>query len=243
MRLFDTLLALLALSTLGCRGPGVAEQARPAEVRVDPASEVDPTPAAEAASVEPTQVTTGVTVAPVKAADLPNGLGVQGDVVLAIRFHDSAGDNLLVLSQTGIHPSGSDPDFRGAEVYGYQYLLKGGAWTQTWKIQDQVKDCPNDVTAAHLTDSLEVTDLDGDGLAETSFLYRTACRGDVSPCTQKLMMHEGATKYALRGTARIEVGGTPQGGDYEVDPAFKAAPPAFLAEARALWEATALETF
>jgi len=243
MRHFAALTCVLALTTLGCLGHEVAEQAGPAEVRAEPVLQADPEPATEAASVEATQVTTGVTVAPVAAAELPKGLGVQGEVAIAIRFHDSAGDNLLVLSQTPIHPSGSDPDFRGAEVYGYQYLLKGGAWTQTWKIQDQVKDCPNDVTAAHLTDSLEVTDLDGDGLAETSFLYRTACRGDVSPCTQKLMMHEGATKYALRGTARIEVGGTPQGGDYEVDPAFKAAPPAFLAEARALWEANALETF
>ena len=243
MRLFAALGTLLALSTLGCLGHEAAEHAGPAQVRVEPVAPADPQPPTEAASVEPTQVTTGVTVAPVAASALPAGLGLQGDVAIAIRFHDGAGDNLLVLTQTATHPSGADPDLRGAEVYGYQYLLKSGAWTQTWKIQDFVQDCPNDVTARHLTDSLEVTDLDGDGLAETSFIYRTACRGDVSPSTQKLLMHEGATKYALRGTARIEAGGTPFGGTYEADPAFEAAPPAFLAEADALWERHVLETF
>lgn len=243
MRHFAALTVLVVLSTLGCLGHEVAQVPEPVEARSEPAAQTDPAPATEAASVAPTQVTTGVTVAPVEAGELPKGLDVQGDVAIAIRFHDSAGDNLLVLSQTAVHNSGSDPDFRGAEIYGYQYILKDGTWTQTWKIQDWVKDCPNDVTVQHLTDSLEVTDLDGDGLAETSFIYRTACRGDVSPCTQKLMMHEGATKYALRGTARIEAGGTPFGGEYEVDTAFKAAPPAFLAEAESLWEAHALETF
>ena len=43
-----------------------------------------------------------------------------------------------------------------------------------------------------------VTDLDQDGIAETTVQYKLACRSDVSPALMKLVMHEGETKYAHR---------------------------------------------
>ncbi|HET6229686.1 MAG TPA: hypothetical protein VFE05_06350 [Longimicrobiaceae bacterium] len=93
--------------------------------------------------------------------------------------------------------------------------------------------CDFDLTAGFEPGSLAVTDLDRDGVAETSFLYVLACRSDVSPAVLKLIMHEGAAKYAIRGTTRPKGAGA--GGEMRPDAAFRTAPAAFLAFARHQW--------
>ena len=68
-------------------------------------------------------------------------------------------------------------------------------------------------------------------------MYRTTCRGDVSPSTQKIIMYEGARKYAARGTTRVVMAGAqPEGGAYTLDAAWQAAPAAFRQHAAQLWQ-------
>jgi len=63
------------------------------------------------------------------------------------------------------------------------------------------------------------------------------CRGDVSPSTQKIIMHEGPRKYAVRGTSRLSIGnGQHDGGSYTSDAALQAAPAAFRQHAAQLWK-------
>jgi hypothetical protein len=53
------------------------------------------------------------------------------------------------------------------------------------------------------------------------------------------MMHEGATKYAIRGATKVtEDGG---GGEMNVDPAFKAANPLFRSFAVENWKKFVVE--
>jgi hypothetical protein len=55
----------------------------------------------------------------------------------------------------------------------------------------------------------------------------------VSPAAGKLIMHEGAQKYAARGTSRPR--GAPQGGEMRLDDAFSRAPRPFAAFAGEQW--------
>ncbi len=109
-----------------------------------------------------------------------------------------------------------------------------------WQAKDFVLDCEFDLTLELVPASIEVTDLDHDGQAEVSFIYRRGCKSDVSPLEQKLLFYAAGKKYALRGTTRVKVGedekGVPQleGGDVKAD--FEHAPAPFLPHAQAQWD-------
>lgn len=114
--------------------------------------------------------------------------------------------------------------------------MVGDTWQKIEDIREIVPPCALDLTAAFVEDSIGVTDLDKDGQAELTFVYRFGCGGDVSPNAMKLIMLEGKHKYALRGEGRVDPGnGERVGGTYKPD--FGDAPPAFLAHAKKVWQA------
>lgn len=176
----------------------------------------------------------------VEARALPGAVAVRGNVVAARQWSDRAGDNLLVITKTNC----LTPDRRPGdtwcgdyETYAYHYARRpGGAWTLLWRTTDSVRECGEDVTLEPSPQTVSITDLDGDGVAETTFLYLLACRGGVDPAGMKLIMHEGATKYAIRGSTDMsrEYGASARS-VMNVDPAFNRAPPAFRAFAVAQW--------
>ena len=94
-----------------------------------------------------------------------------------------------------------------------------------------------------INNSLTITDLDDDGIAESTFLYKLSCRSDVSPSILKLMMHENDNKYALRGIMYIDIQDHREGGDYKVDKAFNNAPGVFLQYAKEQWADFSHEVF
>ncbi len=113
---------------------------------------------------------------------------------------------------------------------------------ELWRAKDFVKDCEFDLTLQVIEGSIKVTDLDDDGEPEVSFLYKLACRSDVSPLTAKLLFYEGTKKYALRGETRERVGETEYaGGAFAADPSFEQAPKPFAEFARAQWKALVVE--
>jgi len=87
--------------------------------------------------------------------------------------------------------------------------------------------------------------LDGNGIAESTFLYKLGCRSDVSPNRLKLIMHEGKAKYALRGETMVPTTDPEKklGGQKAIDPAFRRAPKAFLDHALQQWNAFVEEKF
>lgn len=181
------------------------------------------------------------------AASVPRGVTVKGTIVGGAHWSDKAGEQWLVVTEVAPHagtPDRDNPDMTpmSAEVYAYDFVTDGTTFQQVWMTQDFVKDCELDMACNNVPGSVRVTDLDNDGEAETAFIYRLACRGDPSPSTQKLLMHEGVAKYALRGTSKVVIEGIPpDGGTYTADPAFSSAPPTFLAAAAALWQTYLIE--
>lgn len=173
----------------------------------------------------------------VAARSIPRTMPYQGRPVAAKRWTDRLGENTLILTQTGklrgrACPPGQDP-CSDAEVYAYHYVRRGAAVSLLWRTVDFERGCEFDLYAGFIPESIAITDLDADGVAESSFMYLLTCRSDVSPATLKLIMHEGAQKYAARGSSRPR--GAGMGGEMQLDAAFARAPRAFGELVRAQW--------
>ena len=174
--------------------------------------------------------------------ELPDGAKVkktEGKLFKAVKWTDKAGENLLVMTETGTWNSPrikhDSPDCIDAELFVYHYIITDGKPVQDWKIYDLASDCEVSVQANFVRGAFSVTDLDGDGISEVWIMYQLAAHGDVSAIPMKLIMHEGADKFAMRGRNQIFVDGSNQGGEFTFDKAFNAAPQAFRDNAKALW--------
>lgn len=135
----------------------------------------------------------------IKAADFPKAIKIRGKFVEAWKWNDKLGENLLLLSATDITWNANE-DEQMIQLFAYQYCKKDTGYKILWKLNDIVEKCPVDIIAEFIKGSASITDLDKNGIAETTVIYKLACRGDVSPADMKLIMHEDSIKYALRGS-------------------------------------------
>ena len=163
---------------------------------------------------------------------IPEEIKYQGTIIAMAKWKDALGDNVVFVTETA---ETSNEDTRSKELYGYHYILNDDTG-QLWRIYDFVKDCPLDLTLRYMDRSLEVTDLDSNGIGESSFLYRLACKGDVSSDDLKLIMHEGRDKYAIRGIMDIYLNGKLfQKGEMNLDPSYQNAPGKFSEYSVSKW--------
>ena len=171
---------------------------------------------------------------------LPPGVDVEGRVVGGARWSDRTGENLLLLTQTGKIPSKAKcgDDCFDAEISAYHFVRDSSEWSSLWKITDSERECLFDLYAGFIVQSLSITDLDANRLAESSFLYKTSCRSDVSPARLKLVMYEGSQRYVMSGSTTLP--GSP-GSEAGMDAAFDAAPPAFKLFAQNQWSQFVVE--
>jgi hypothetical protein len=182
-----------------------------------------------------------VTPLPVDAHALALGKN-HAHIVHAVRWRDRLGDHTVLLAEEGPLPSAvKNEDFgefgNDASVYAEEYVEAGGKAKRVWALEDHERDCHFDLLAEFVPGSVTVTDLDADGVGEVTFQYSLQCTSDVSPVTRKLILREGADKYAIRGTDRNKFYDPEYSGVRELDPAFAKAPAAFRAHAFAQWEA------
>ncbi|MFA7360179.1 MAG: hypothetical protein WC139_04010 [Candidatus Kapaibacterium sp.] len=181
-------------------------------------------------------------------SSLPSDIKYTGNIVTGKRWNDKNGENILILSKTKViekksSKSGNEENELECELFGYHYVNSGSSYSLLWKVQDYIKECWFDLTLDFIPGSLSITDLNNNGIAESTFLYKMACRSDVSPSELKLIMHENDVKYALRGNMLIKIEGYNQGGEYKVDKSFESAPEGFLEYAKSQWKEYRLETF
>lgn len=164
---------------------------------------------------------------------IPAAVKYDGKIVSGAKWEDKNGQNLLIVCETEIKSKG---DERSKELFAYQYILSGDDAKMLWKVNDFEKDCPLDLSLSLIPGSVTVTDINKDGIAENTFLYRMGCKGDVSPDGMKLIMHEGENKYAIRGQMLLIMSGEKFGGNMTPDPSFNKAPSGFFAYAREQWK-------
>jgi hypothetical protein len=219
-----------------------------------------------------------------RLGNLPDAVSrvLKGKPVTAESWTDKNGENILVLIEgpEGKHarPVGNNTDEKGNETPFYawykelqavHFVKADTGYRVLWKLSDRQEQCEFDMTAAFIREAFAVTDLDKDGIAETTVQYKLACRSDVSPAAMKLILHEDTVKYALRGLMWIkdaedakftvtaedvnlsalkgykgmETDWYKAFGRYENEKAFAGAPPAFLEYARKHWLQFAIERF
>lgn len=159
---------------------------------------------------------TGDVESPGSAARLA-GLSPDG-AVAGLRFEDGNGDNVVVLRQI--------PNDAGGQELFADHALVGGRVMR--EVRDGVDECPLDLTADFVSGSLDVHDDDEDGVGEVTFTYQLACRGDVSPAEQKLLVLEDGEKFILRGRTSIPGAGP---ADPAPEPAASRWPPAVYTRA------------
>lgn len=183
---------------------------------------------------------------------LPKGINYEGKIITAVRWTDSLGDNIIILTETGIYQSKKfkhETDGRDAELFAYHYIIKSDSAVQTWRIYDFISDCPVDIEAKFIKNSFQVTDLNKDGVSEIWVMYKIVCQGDVSPCDMKIIMYQGQQKFAMRGQNKVLLGKDENGknhyigGDYKYDKAFAEGPKEFLEFAKKMWDKNIMQTW
>jgi hypothetical protein len=159
------------------------------------------------------------------ARDLPIEVKLKGHFLVGKRWKDSEGESVVVLSSTSNIAHRNKEGERSAYLFGSQWRRAKGAWQEIWHMSDKVEQCGLDLICEFVPDSLELTDVDGNDIAEASFLYRLACKGGIDPDTQKLLLYEGARKYALRGTVKLVMSVNEResvtGGEFKADSSFE----------------------
>lgn len=177
---------------------------------------------------------------------IPKSIQYSGNNKQAVRWTDSTGDNIVILTLTDKTQSKNAPDdgYREGALYAYHYLLSGDSAKQTWKVSDYVKECPVDMFLYFVDKTFAVTDLNKDGKAEVWIMYKVSCQGDVSPIPMKIIMYQDNKKFAVRGTTRTKVSASDyMGGEFTFDEAFKNAPAEFRQYAEKLWKQNKNETW
>lgn len=179
-----------------------------------------------------------------KESEIPDFIKYEGKFVSSFKWTDNLGENIVITTETGIYESKKfkhENDGRDAEIFAYHFIVDNNNAKQNWRVYDYINDCPVDLDASFIDNTLQITDLDKDGVAETWLIYTISCRGGVSPCDMKIIMYEGQQKFAIRGQTKI-IQGTDEngnkiyeGGEYKIDKAFSEGPEVFLDFAKNLW--------
>ena len=177
----------------------------------------------------------------IQGDDIPIDCDYDGYLNDCWTWTDELGVNYLfrTLSEPVIDMA-EEPDYfekTSQNLYIYHYRkAPGGKMVLIRELTDFEKGCEFDISTEHL-EEVELTDLDQDYIGEVTFGYRLACRSDVSPSQQKVVLFEDGDKFILRGTS--EVYG--YGGDYEAGDEFDDANPDFLYQVAAYWDRNKVE--
>lgn len=172
----------------------------------------------------------------VATISLPSTIRYPGKVKDILQWTDKQGRHLLLLSEA-INVSRNAVSAKDAELYAGHYLDVGGNWELQWKVSDFERVCPLDVGATFILESVEITDLDKDGISEVSFMYRTFCTGGIDPHSLKLIMYAGKKKLAIRGETLVRLPQQPAyGGSTRMDSSFESVSHELKDFALAQWE-------
>jgi hypothetical protein len=160
----------------------------------------------------------------------------KGQIKEGKRWKDKRGENIVILTQTGVYWSSVLDATRGARLYAYHFVKTAdNSYKEIWKISEVVDECAWDVRCNFFSNSLTVTDLDSDDIAEVGFALAKGCKSEPGPDEKKLVFYEGKDLYLIKGTTSVVKGAQKLGGDKEVEKKFDDAPDAFLEFANKQW--------
>jgi hypothetical protein len=159
---------------------------------------------------------------------------IKGTVVEGLSWRDAVSEHRVLFTSIPVLLNKNGQ--QSSAIYAYCFVQSGGAWQKEWEVKDRIDACEVDATCEFLPGSFTVTDNDNNNIGEVCFLYKLSCKGDVSPDEKKLIMYEGANKYAIRGSTIIEYNGGKEGGDKKIDASFTKAARPLLDFANSQWD-------
>ncbi len=147
--------------------------------------------------------------------ELPKSIDFKGVFIEALSWNDANGEQLLVLSKNPFYPYAYNKDCKGpvsdscfgGELFAYLFVKKNDVYILKWRIYDFLDQWTDgDFHINFIPNSLSISDLNEDQIAEIILGYDYACRLEAnSPGTMKFLAYEGQTKYALRGKTVLDV--------------------------------------
>lgn len=139
---------------------------------------------------------------------IPDNLIYKGSLIEAKKWSDKNGVNILIISRYGPYrttdPYSTGNEFGNVELYAYQYLVNNQSIVQLWESSEIIKDCPTDMWIEVFPNSTSITDLDNNGVTETTIVHRYSCRGGLDPSNMKVILHEGKQSYCLQGEMYLD---------------------------------------
>lgn len=192
----------------------------------------------------------------VSVTSLPEEIQLLQNVSLAVRWTDSLGDNVIVTTQKTQRPSddvifrrnarglsdkGISDYFKESPTFAYHFFIQNDTANLSWKAAGSVKSCDVNTKGNKVKNSLVVTDLDKNKIAEVWLIYKAFCIDDEVPNGMKIIMYENGKRYMLNGTRILQLDGKTVGGEFSFDESFKTAPQIFIKYAKELWKKNLLE--
>lgn len=171
---------------------------------------------------------------------------LRKNFVKGYHWKDRQGDNNIMLYRSVRFEKikgGTQMRYVEFSAVNFKSLRKDKGET-IWKYNDPQEKCHevNDLTARFIVDSINITDLNNDGICEIWVMHKMACRTDVSPAKLKLVMHEGKKEFVISGHTKVShTKDTYLGGDRTLDANFKSGPKEFRDYGLKLWEKFVME--
>ena len=125
----------------------------------------------------------------------PKILPFNGHFFSAVSWNDKLGRNVLILSEQGNYEDGNGR----REVFAYHYVKRDTFYTLLWQMNDFVDGLGCDLKIELIHFFPFISDIDSNGIAETAIFYSLDNRCDAVSFPAKLIIHEGAEKFAIRG--------------------------------------------
>jgi hypothetical protein len=138
-----------------------------------------------------------------------------GCIEYKVRFTDKIGEHTAIFYKDS-QDDGNEK--RSVALKVAQYLQTKSRFYLEWTIRDNV-DCEAvDIEGNFFKSLISLTDLDGNGITETTVAYYLTCAGGIEPKLTKVIMRQGVEKYAVRGESLVHIDDkTEYGGKYSSD--------------------------
>ena len=136
--------------------------------------------------------------------ELPDSIKIEGKLIEALTWNDNNGKNYFISYQIGPTRKRFEDheDEVTKQIFAKQYILNNDKIAILWHFNLK-RTCVMSLELLFIPNSVNITDLDSNGVTETTFVYKTANRSDVSSADIELIMHENKNKYALKGKTFI----------------------------------------
>ena len=122
---------------------------------------------------------------------------VEGEIAVAFTFNDKLGTNYIIYTEKEVE---NNIDSQTKDISIYHFKKSKNKITLLSRVHDFIECSTNDAFGLFiLKNSLSITDLNKDGIAEVTFLYSYNCFCDGGPMNLKLMMLTNGKKYVIRG--------------------------------------------